>query len=162
VLIHTKHAQRFNRLLAHLDPESQVDLMQVTELSPATAIVLAKKLAHGEFVAIAGDRIPVSPNPRIALAEFLGTMAPFPVGPYILASLLNCPVYLMFSISHGPTAEIHFELFHQEIRLPRKGRDQALARLASEYARRVEYFCRRAPLQWFNFYDFWSLSTVEN
>ena len=162
VLIHTKHAQRFNQLLAHLDPESQVDLMQVTELSPATAIVLSRKLAQGEFVAIAGDRIPVSTNPRVALAEFLGTMAPFPIGPYILASLYHCPVYLMFGGSHGPTAEIHFELFHQDIHLPRKGRDQALARLTAEYARRLEYFCRRAPLQWFNFYDFWSLSSVEN
>ena len=162
VLIHTKHAQRFNQLLAHLDPASQVDLMQVTELSPATAIVLARKLAQGEFVAIAGDRIPVSPNPRVALAEFFGATAPFPIGPYILASLFRCPVYLMFSTSHGPTAEIHFELFHQSIRLPRIGRDQALARLAAEYARRLEYFCRRAPLQWFNFYDFWSLSAVEN
>lgn len=162
VLIHTKHAQRFNRLLAHLNPESQVDLMQVTELSPATAIVLARKVAQGEFVAIAGDRIPVSPHPRVALAEFLGTVAPFPVGPYILANLFHCPVYLMFSISHGVTAEIHFELFHQAIRLPRKDRDQALARIATEYARRLEHFCRRAPLQWFNFYDFWSLATVDN
>jgi predicted LPLAT superfamily acyltransferase len=162
VLIHTKHAQRFNRLLAQLDPESQIDLMQVTELSPATAIVLASKLARGEFVAIAGDRIPVSPHPRVALAEFLGTMAPFPIGPYILASLFHCPVYLMFSRNNGLTAEIHFELFHHHIRLPRKGRDQALARLAAEYARRLEYFCRRAPLQWFNFYDFWSLSTMDN
>ena len=162
VLIHTKHAQRFNRLLAQLDPESQIDLMQVTELSPATAIILASKLAQGEFVAIAGDRIPVSPNPRIALAEFLGTVAPFPVGPYILASLFQCPVYLMFSSNHGLTAEIHFESFYETIRLPRKDRDQALALLAAEYARRLEHFCRRAPLQWFNFYDFWSLSTVDN
>jgi predicted LPLAT superfamily acyltransferase len=162
VLMHTKHAQRFNRLLAQLDPESQIDLMQVTELSPATAIILASKLAQGEFVAIAGDRIPVSPNPRIALAEFLGTVAPFPVGPYILASLFQCPVYLMFSSNHGLTAEIHFESFHETIRLPRKDRDQALALIAAEYARRLEHFCRRAPLQWFNFYDFWSLSTVDN
>ena len=162
VLIHTKHAQRFNRLLAQLDPESQIDLMQVTELSPATAIILASKLAQGEFVAIAGDRIPVSPHPRIALAEFLGTVAPFPVGPYILASLFQCPVYLMFSSNHGLTAEIHFESFYETIRLPRKDRDQALALIAAEYARRLEHFCRRAPLQWFNFYDFWSLSTVDN
>jgi predicted LPLAT superfamily acyltransferase len=162
VLIHTKHAQRFNRLLAQLDPESQVDLMQVTELSPATAIVLAEKLAQGEFIAIAGDRIPVSANPRVALAEFLGTAAPFPVGPYILANLFHCPVYLMFCRSYGGAAEIHFELFHEVIKLPRIGRDQALARVAGEYARRLEHFCRRAPLQWFNFYDFWSQSSVEN
>ena len=78
VLTHTKHAARFNRLLAQLDPDSQLNLMEVTELSPVTAMLLSEKIAQGEFVAIAGDRIPVSRNPRIALARFLGATAPFP------------------------------------------------------------------------------------
>ncbi|HEY7317746.1 MAG TPA: acyltransferase [Candidatus Binatia bacterium] len=158
-LMHTKHSERFNRLLAQLDPESQLNLMQVTELSPGTAMLLSDKIAQGEFVAIAGDRVPVSQNPRIALAQFLGEPAPFPVGPYILASLLQCPTYLMFSMRTGNTSEIHFELFRESIHLPRKGRDEVLARLVGEYARRLEHFCLRAPLQWFNFYDFWHLPT---
>ena len=160
-LMHTKHAERFNRLLAQLDPDSQLNLMQVTELSPGTAMLLSEKIAHGEFIAIAGDRIPVSQNPRIALAQFLGKTAPFPVGPYILASLLRCPTYLMFSIRTGNTSEIYFELFRESIHLPRKGRDEVLAGLVGEYARRLEHFCLRAPLQWFNFYDFWHLPTVD-
>jgi predicted LPLAT superfamily acyltransferase len=161
VLIHTKHAEKFNRLLARLNPESQVDVMQVTELSPATAILLAEKIAQGEFVAIAGDRIPVSHSPRVALASFLGAPAPFPVGPYIMASLFQCPVYLLFTLRHGRAAEIHFELFRESICLPRKDRERALAELAAEYARRLEYFCRRAPFQWYNFYDFWQLPVME-
>ena len=36
VLLHTKHATRFNRLLAQVNPESQLDGMQVTELTPPT------------------------------------------------------------------------------------------------------------------------------
>jgi len=98
VLIHTKHAQRFNRLLAQLNADSQVNLMQVTELSAATAVLLSEKVARGEFVAVAGDRIPVTPKPRVAMAEFFGAPAPFPVGPYILADLLQCPVFLLFSL----------------------------------------------------------------
>jgi predicted LPLAT superfamily acyltransferase len=160
-LIHTKHAEKFNRLLAQLDPDSQLNMMQVTEMSPGTAMLLADKIEQGEFVAIAGDRIPVSQNPRIALAQFLGETAPFPVGPYILASLLQCPTYLMFSMRRGNTSEIHFELFRESIHLPRKGRDEVLAGLVAEYARRLEHFCLRAPLQWFNFYDFWHLPTVD-
>lgn len=161
LLVHTKHAERFNRLLAQLDPESQLNLMQVTEVSPATAVLLSERIGRGEFVAIAGDRIPVSARPRVAVAKFLGDMAPFPVGPYILASLLRCPVYLLFSLRTGHTSEIHFELFRESIQLPRKGRDEVLAGLVGEYARRLEYFCLRAPLQWFNFYDFWHLPTVD-
>ncbi|HZD41476.1 MAG TPA: hypothetical protein VE131_12180, partial [Terriglobales bacterium] len=154
VLVHTKHAKKFNRLLAQLDPESQLDLMQVTEISPATAVMLSEKIERGEFVAVVGDRIPVSSSPRVAFAKFLSEPAPFPVGPYILASLLRCPVYLLFSLRVGRASEIHFELFRESIRLPRKGRDEALARLVEAYARRLEHFCLRAPLQWFNFYDF--------
>jgi predicted LPLAT superfamily acyltransferase len=160
-LIHTKHAERFNRLLARLDPASQLNLMQVTEISPATAMLLSEKIAQGEFVGIAGDRVPVSPHPQIALANFLGEPAPFPVGPYILASLFQCPVYLLFSIRTGRTSEVHFELFRESVVLPRNDRDQALAVLAAEYARRLEYFCLRAPLQWFNFYDFWRLPALD-
>jgi predicted LPLAT superfamily acyltransferase len=160
-LIHTKHALRFNRLLAQLNPDSQLNLMQVTGLSPGTAVLLSDKIARGEFVAIAGDRIPVSQNPRVVLARFFGEKAPFPVGPYILASLLQCPTYLMFSMRRGNTSEIHFELFRELIHLPRKGRDEVLADLAGEYARRLEHFCLRAPLQWFNFYDFWHLPTAD-
>ena len=78
-----------------------------------------------------------------------------------MASLFHCPIYLMFSIRSGPTSEIHVELFHEAIRLPRKGRDQALANLVAQYAVRLEHFCLRAPLQWFNFYDFWHLSTMD-
>jgi predicted LPLAT superfamily acyltransferase len=135
--------------------------MQVTEVSPATAVLLADKIGCGEFVAIAGDRIPVSSRPRVAVTKFLGEMAPFPVGPYVLASLLRCRIYLLFSLRAGQTSEIHFELFRESICLPRKGREEALTGLAGEYASRLEYFCLRAPLQWFNFYDFWRLSTVD-
>lgn len=162
VLVHTKHAQAFNQLLAQLDPESQLNLLQVTDLSPATAMLLAEKIEQGEFVVIAGDRIPVSCNPRVAVVPFLGAPAPFPVGPYVLASLLQCPAYLVFAIQQGGVSELHFELLRESISLPRKDRDQALAQLAAEYAARLEHFCLRAPLQWFNFYDFWQLPTMDD
>lgn len=161
VLLYTKHAAKFNKLLAQLDPDSQVNLMQVTELTPGTAALLAEKVTQGEFVAIAGDRIPISANPRVALASFLGEMAPFPIGPYVLASLFRCPVYLLFSMRGKNGSEVHFELFRESIRLPHRGRDEALAGLVAAYAARLEFFCQRAPLQWFNFYDFWQLPKAD-
>jgi predicted LPLAT superfamily acyltransferase len=161
VLVHTRHAQAFNRMLAQLDPDSQLNLMQVSELSPATAVLLSQKVEQGEFVAIAGDRIPVSPNPRVATVPFLGDAAPFPVGPYVLASLLKCPVYLLFSMRSGAGSDVYFEHFSDAICLPRAGRDQALSDLAAEYAARLEHFCLQAPLQWFNFYDFWHLPSKD-
>lgn len=161
VLVHTKHAQAFNRMLARLNPDSQLNLMQVTEMTPATAMALAERVGRGELVVIAADRIPVAAQPRVALADFLGAPAAFPVGPYVLASVLQCPVYLLFSMRRGARSEVHFELFREHLRLPRQGREAALAALAAEYAARLEHFCLRAPLEWFNFYDFWHLPTQD-
>ena len=161
VLVHTRHAQAFNQMLAQLDPGSQLNLMQVTNMSPATAMVLAEKVAQGEFVVIAGDRVPVSPQPRVARASFLGRIAPFPIGPYVMAALLQCPVYLMFSRRSAEGAEVSFEAFRERIVLPRKQRDEVLAELASAYAARLEAHCLQAPYQWFNFYDFWADSALD-
>ncbi|MCC7599513.1 acyltransferase [Janthinobacterium sp. FW305-129] len=157
VLVHTRHAQAFNRMLERLNPDSQLNLMQVTEITPATAMLLAEKVAQGEFVVIAGDRVSVSPQPRVAVAPFLGQPAAFPVGPYVLASVLQCPVYLLFSTCTGQRPEVHFELFRESLHLPRKAREPMLAELAAAYAARLQHHCLRAPLEWFNFYDFWQL-----
>lgn len=162
VLVHTKHAQAFNQMLAVLNPNSQLNLMQVTEMTPATAMLLSEKIAQGEFIVIAGDRIPVAPNPRVAVTNFLGAPAAFPVGPYVLASILQCPIYLLFSIQRGGHPEVYFELLSESVRVPRKGRDEALAALVADYAARLEQYCVRSPLQWFNFYDFWHLPQLDN
>jgi predicted LPLAT superfamily acyltransferase len=156
VLVHTRHAQAFNDMLAKLDPRSQMNLMQVTDMTPATAMLLAERVERGEFVVIAADRVPVSPRPRVALVPFLGQLAPFPVGPYVLAGVLQCPLHLMFSVRGKHGYDIHFEQLSEAVRLPRKGREQALAELAGAYAARLQHHCVRAPLEWFNFYDFWN------
>ena len=162
VLVHTRHAQAFNRMLAQLDPGSQLNLLQVTEMSPATAMMLADKVAQGEFVVIAGDRVPVSAAPRVAQASFMGRRAAFPVGPFVLASLLQCPVLLMFSRRTDDGARIDFEPFSERVELPRKERLQRLDRLAGQYAARLEAHCMQAPYQWFNFYHFWAQPILDD
>ncbi|MDN4058076.1 acyltransferase [Massilia sp. YIM B02769] len=158
VLVHTRHAQAFNDMLAKLDPRSQLNLMQVTEMTPAMAMTLSERIERGEFVVIAGDRVPVADKPRVAIAPFLGQDAAFPVGPWVMASVLGCPTYALFANGH----ELHFELLRERVTLPRRGREQALAELAAHYAARLEHHVRRAPLEWFNFYDFWHLPGTEH
>ena len=157
VLVHTKHSQLFTALLKDLNPESGLNLWQVTDISPETAIRLSEKIERGEFVVIAGDRVPVSPKPRVAIADFFGEPAPFPVGPYVLASLLQCPTYLLFCVEQAGAYHVYYELFRERITLRRQDREAAFAELAAAYARRLMHFCQLAPLQWFNFYDFWSM-----
>jgi predicted LPLAT superfamily acyltransferase len=50
---------------------------------------------------------------------------------------------------------LYFEAFAECVRLPRATREQELGRYAQAYADRLEHYCRLAPFQWFNFFDFW-------
>jgi predicted LPLAT superfamily acyltransferase len=93
VLVHTKHAQAFNDMLAQLDPRSQPEPDAGDGDDAAMAMQLSERIGRGEFVVIAGDRVPVSANPRVALAPFLGRTAAFPIGPYVMAAVLGCPLY---------------------------------------------------------------------
>jgi predicted LPLAT superfamily acyltransferase len=161
VLVHTKHAQAFNDVLAQLDPKSRLNLMQVTDMDAAMAMQLSERIGRGEFVVIAGDRVPVSPNPRVALAPFLGRTAAFPVGPYVMAAVLGCPLVAMFATRTGGRYDVHFEPLRDKVVLPRGARAQALAELAAAWAARLEHHARRAPLEWFNFYDFWHLPETD-
>jgi predicted LPLAT superfamily acyltransferase len=161
VLVHTKHAKAFNQMLAALDSDSQLNLMQVTEITPATAILLSEKIAQGELIVIAGDRVPVANAPRVSVVNFLNAPAAFPVGPYLLANVLQCPIYMLFSYRQARYSEIHFELLSETVKMPRKEREPALAALAAQYASRLEFHCLRAPLEWFNFYDFWHIPQLE-
>ena len=103
---------------------------------------------------IAGDRIPVFASQTI-MADFLGYPAPFPVGPYILASLLKCPLYLLGCIHDGRGYSIHFETLAEQVQLPRGQREAAMSRFALQYSQAITALLKRSPYDWFNFFYFW-------
>lgn len=89
--------------------------MPVTDIGPETAIQLKEKLERGEWIAIVGDRIAVNPQRggewRVCWSRFMGQPAPFPQGPFILASILGCQVDLIFALRQQGTLRIHCEPF---------------------------------------------------
>lgn len=157
-LVFTRHAARFNALLKQINPDSRLNLIQVQEMGADTAILLKEKLDQGEWVVIVGDRTSVTREKRVVWADFLGAPAPFPLGPFALASVLGCPVYLMFGLKEQGRFRVHFEPFADSLSLPRQGRQQILASRVQAYADRLQHHCLRAPLDWFNFFDFWQLT----
>lgn len=157
-LVFTRHAARFNALLKQINPDSHLNLIQVQELGADTAILLKVKLEQGEWVVIVGDRTSVTREKRVIWADFLGAPAPFPLGPFVLSSVLGCPVYLMFGLKEQGRFRVHFEPFADGQPLPRQGRQQILASRVQAYADRLQHHCLRAPLDWFNFFDFWQLT----
>jgi predicted LPLAT superfamily acyltransferase len=153
VLVHTAHANSFNRAM-RLAGATDVELVQVTQLDAVLALDLRQRVDRGEWVVIAGDRIPVHGG-RTVDVEFLGERAPLPIGPYVMASLLDCPVYLMFVLRQDGRNYAYFESFAERVTLPRPAREAALTGYAQKYVERLEHYLRLAPLQWFNYYPFW-------
>jgi predicted LPLAT superfamily acyltransferase len=154
ILVHTAHAQRFNRVLQRLNPDTDVRLLQVTDFSPPTAMMLAERVAAGELIAIAGDRIPLSGD-RVLQLPFLGSPASFPCGPYLIASLLACPVYLLCCMHDGDGYRARIDKLADRIVLPRTSRFEAMAVHAGAFARWLEDRLSESPFDWFNFYPFW-------
>ncbi|MFL9964692.1 glycosyltransferase [Paraburkholderia sediminicola] len=155
-VVYTEHARRFNSVLASAHSEFARHLLEVGDFGPETAVLMQQRVDAGELLVIVGDRVPAHEAGRTTHARFLGASAPFAQGPYVLAHALGCPVYLLFCLKERDGYHLYFEPFAERIELPRRERAQHLATWAQRYAARLEHYCRKAPYQWFNFFDFWA------
>jgi predicted LPLAT superfamily acyltransferase len=155
VLVHTENAEMFNKLIAQFSPQAPVRAIPVTKVGADTAILLSDAIARGEWVVMVGDRVPVSDGGRVVEVPFFGETAPFPQGPYVLASILKAPVYLLFCARERGGFVVQFTKFAERIDLPRRDRVGAIRAYAEQYAKALEAEVAARPLQWFNFYSFW-------
>jgi len=154
VLVHTRHAERFNRLLGEAGA-TNLRLIQVSELDPGVMLQLSERLDRGEWLAIAGDRVPLHGGRQVNV-DFLGRPAAFPQGPWLLAGLLKCPLNLIFCLKRDGRYQVTLEPFADQVSWKRGERDAVIAEWVRRYAERLACHCLQAPRQWFNFYPFWN------
>jgi len=111
--------------------------------------------AHqGGIIALLGDRS-MHASKRIS-CEFFGKPAWFPETPALLSRILAMPVVLFFCLHRGNGRyEVWFEHLADPPSTVRLGREAAVHEIMQRYANRLEHYCRLAPYNWFNFYDFW-------
>ncbi len=154
---HFENARMINALLERLDPEQAARVIHIGDDAVGVMTRVRARVEAGDFVALLGDRVGL--NDRVVRVPFFGIDAAFPQGPFLIAHLLRCPVYLVFGIYTDPGRyDLHCERFADRIDLPRAGRDEALRLVVTRYAQRLEHHARSAPYNWFNFFDFWSRS----
>ncbi len=142
-----------NRLLGEAGA-TNLRLIQVSELDPAIMLQLSQRLDRGEWLAIAGDRVPLHGGRNVRV-DFLGHAAAFPQGPWLLAGLLKCPVNLLFCLKLQGRYHVTLEPFTEAVQWKRGDREQVIAHWTARYAERLGQYCLQAPQQWFNFYPFW-------
>ncbi len=149
-----ENARMINSLLERLAPDLSARVIHVGRDPVALTMQVQAAIARGEFVALLGDRVGL--GDRAVSVPFFGSEARFAAGPFLLAALLRCPIYLVFGLYREPNEyHLHCEHFADRLDLPRGDRPAALTREVTRYAARLEQRCREAPDNWFNFFDFW-------
>jgi predicted LPLAT superfamily acyltransferase len=86
---------------------------------------------------------------------FLGRPAEFPVGPFRMAALLRRPVVLMLGLYLGENRyRLVFEELYDFSRMT-SNRQAGIEEAIQLYVKRLEYYSRAYPFNWFNFFDVW-------
>jgi predicted LPLAT superfamily acyltransferase len=150
-----ENARKINTMLEAINPKATQNVISLG--TPDAMLQLQDTIANGDFVGMLADRhMGVEGCNQI---DFLGQPALFPGGPFRVALVLKRPVYLMFGLYRGGN---RYEIFFEELPLPdAPKRTEQLVLWQQAYVKRVEYFCRLAPYNWFNFYDFWAKENGE-
>ena len=157
-LMFTANSKHFKTFLEEVNRNSYLNVIDISEINAALILELQDRIARGEVVALLGDRLPKNSSNRSIMVPFLGREAAFPEGPWILASMLEAPVYSIFNMreSDGSYRAIFRELAKQVV-LPRIGRREAIYNYVKCFAEILTEVIQQYPYQWFNFYDFWAL-----
>jgi predicted LPLAT superfamily acyltransferase len=154
VIIDVEQNPSLSRLLNALNPNLAATIINARGDGAQTALAIKEALDERALVTMLVDR--ARPGNRVTSANFLGTPASFPNEPWLLAAALQVPVVLCFGLYRGGNRYVlHFELFAEHLNMPRQARETALQAILQRYADRLAHYVRRAPNNWFNFYDFW-------
>jgi len=154
VVLDKQKTPALTAVLEALAPDVGAAVIDASLGGTSVALAMAESAASGAMVALLADRGHRSETTR--QVPFLGKPAPFPVGPWLIASALKVPVVLCMGIYLGGNRyRLIFEAFSDGIDVPRATRDAALDEVVSRYAARVEHYAQVYPFNWFNFYDFW-------
>jgi predicted LPLAT superfamily acyltransferase len=154
VVLDKQKTPAMTQLLEELAPEVGSLVIDAAQDGASIALAMAEACRQGHVVAMLADR--AREHETLRSADLLGSPAPFPVSPWLLAHTLKVPVVLCFGIYLGGNRyRLIFEDFSDRIEIPRHSRAPALDALLTRYAQRLEHYIREAPYNWFNFYDFW-------
>ncbi|RUL76041.1 acyltransferase [Dyella choica] len=154
VLLDKQKTPVITELLEALAPEVGAAVIDISQGGAAVTLAMAETCRAGGMVALLADR--GRAHETLRRVDFLGEPAPFPIGPWLLASTLQVPVMLCFGLYRGGRRyALSFELFSERVDIPRAARHQVLDEILRHYAQRLEHYARLEPYNWFNFYDFW-------
>jgi predicted LPLAT superfamily acyltransferase len=147
VVMFLRNARMINSVFGNLNPRLASQVINIEPGSPRAVFEIRNCLLRGEFVGLLGDRVGAGDGGRIERVAFLEQPVAIPQGPFQLAAMLRCPLLFIVALRVDRTA---YEIFVEPLD---SGDPQGSMR---QYVDRLEAYCRRAPYQWFNFFDVWA------
>lgn len=152
MLMYEENARKINTTLEAINPAATQDIIALGRMD--SMLQARDRLDQGYLVGMLADR-GLGDDVTVD-CDFLGEPAPFPVGPFRMAAMLRRPVFFMTGLYLGGNRyQIHFEPLADFSNTPREEREAAMRTAQQHYAERLSHFCRLAPYNWFNFFDFW-------
>lgn len=114
---------------------------------------ISEALKNNELVCMHADRF-VEGN-KTMTADFLGTPARFPAGPFVLAATFKVPVSFVFAFKETSK---HYHLYASKpVEQAGQKKEVVMQQLLHAFASAMEEKARLYPEQWFNYYNFWQV-----
>ncbi len=152
--MYEENARKINAALTAINPNAQQGIIALGHID--SMIQVHQLLGQGTIVGMLGDRSLGNDDTREV--DFLGSPAALPLGPFRMAAIMKCPVLFMTGLYRGGNRyDVHFETLADFSAVPPRARTAAVAAAMTRYAALLERYCRMAPYNWFNFFDFWRM-----
>lgn len=158
--------EKFNKMIKKVNPQSMMRLVNARDIGIDTVLDLQNRLASGELLVIAADRVSSTTKHKTESVSFLGDPAQFPQGAFVLASVMEAPFFYMFGLRKEdlqPAESFDFHVIQSGISFSgsKKERKEKITRAVHEYVHLLEKYLEHHPLQWFNFYNFWKQYNIK-
>jgi predicted LPLAT superfamily acyltransferase len=151
MVMHEDNAKKINAMLAAINPGAVQDVIGLGHVD--SMLKVQERLNEGSVVGMLADR---TLDGTLYPVQILDAEANLPVGPFRMAALLRRPVVFMTGLYLGGNRyAIHFEPLADFSDVARDQREAAVQAAITRYAALLDQYCRMAPYNWFNFFNFW-------
>lgn len=154
LMVDEEHAQ-IKDYLDNVMSDKKINIIPITK-EYTHVLQIGQALTNKELIAMNGDRF--VEKSKLVNINFLGKPANFPTGPFTLAARFQVPVIFAFALKESSkhyhfyaTPPIHVKKY-DDVAL----QDKEIKRMVELYVDKLEEMIEKYPLQWFNYYDFWS------
>lgn len=152
ILMYQDHNAMITKVFNSLNPDVATSVINLADEN--AMLKMNECLSSGDMIGMLGDRY--IQNDKRLNCQLLDSNVEFPAGPITLATITKAPVIFFCGVYCGKNKyEIHIEKISDSKMLSRRERSQHVEETTQKYVNRIEYYLKKHPCNWFNFYDFW-------